>query len=239
MLQTILCVIVFHLGQTSESFPDTVVDSMDRWKSLASDEDQRAVCGLDLAMSSNFVQFQIMATVDGYFAKMFDVQCGPALVRVVILLWFATLVNLVRDLYDMGTAVLLLTDWKSTGVKLTQGTKSCIVHRVPPKRCAWMMLVTLIQLLVIGVLTISGTWFLVHTTELSDLLLNSVALGFVTDTDELLFQALVPSIVKGLVSHTEPLRLLPRGRLPPLRSLHVRCGDCRSGGPLHFHHRCD
>lgn len=223
-IQAVLCAIVFHLGQHSNHFPDSMLDSFARWRSLASEEDRRGVCEVDEATSTNFLQLSAKAAVDDYFGKMFGVlRSGPALVRAVIPLWFATLVNIFRDLSDLLTAVLKLTDWKSNGVTLTHGIKCCIFHSIPPKRCAWMMFVTLAQFIVVCILTIWGTMWLVNTTEISDLLLNAVALSFVGDADELVFQAFAPSIFQCMVSRTEPLPLQPPGKSRHLRSIASVC----------------
>ena len=59
--------------------------------------------------------------------------------------------------------------------------------------------------------------------SVSELLLNSVSLAFITDTDELVFETILPTIVKKLVKETRPLRL-PR-KPQRLSFVHVRsCG---------------
>ena len=233
VLQTCMCMVVFHLGNGSNKFPDSTLDALRRWRSSASEEDERGVCDVDPATTMNFLQLSTKETVDAYFDEVVF-RCGPVLVRVVTLLWVATLVNLVRDLCDLTMAVVQLTDRKSSGVKLTQGVKGCIIHSIPPKRCAWMMFVALVQFTVLGILMFWGTLWLVNTTDLSELLLNAVALGFITDTDEILFKALVPCIVKGLVSRTEPLSLVTRTRCLPWRAMVSVCTVATAVVVAHF-----
>jgi len=61
-------------------------------------------------------------------------------------------------------------------------------------------------------LLVAGGYWLSHTSQLDDLLLNAAALLFVLDLDELFFKTVVPPFAKQIMSHLEPLRR-PKDRM--------------------------
>lgn len=235
-LQACVCVLVYHLGiDNRKQFADERVDAFKRWRIQSDETDWAGVCSLDFATSTNYLQLSTKENVDNYYENVFDgFPVGPVLCRIVIILWSATVVNLLRDLADCAVALVQLTDWNTRSTKVSHGLRSYTVHSIPPLRLAFMLVNVFFQLCVVLVLLIWGSLWLVNTTELSELLLNSVALGFITDTDELLFQALVPNIVKGMTLNIEPLALVPPGRLPPLRSILSACTVVSASMVAHF-----
>uniref|UniRef100_A0A7S1A9Z0 Transmembrane protein n=1 Tax=Noctiluca scintillans TaxID=2966 RepID=A0A7S1A9Z0_NOCSC len=225
VLQAALCVVVYHMGIDSRKrFTDARLDSLDHWRLEASETELAGVCGLDFSLATSYLQLSTREDVEDYTELVFaGFPVGPVLCRVVMILWSSTIVTLIRDLVDMSVAVVQLTDWTSTRTMISQGLLTCTIYSIPPKRLVWMLFIVFLQLAVLITLLIYGSLWLVNTTQLSELLLNSVALRFITDTDELLFVALVPSIVKGMTSRTVPLSLTPPRRLPPLRSIVSAC----------------
>lgn len=225
VLQAALCVVVYHMGIDSRKrFTDARLDSLNHWRLEASETELVGVCGLDFSLATSYLQLSTREDVEDYTEFVFaGFPVGPVLCRVVMVLWSATIVTLIRDLVDMSVAVVQLTDWTSTRTMISQGLLTCTIYSIPPRRLVWMLFIVFLQLAVLITLLIYGSLWLVNTTQLSELLLNSVALRFITDTDELLFVALVPSIVKGMTSKTVPLSLTPPRRLPPLRSIVSAC----------------
>jgi len=61
-------------------------------------------------------------------------------------------------------------------------------------------------LLGIGTLLV-GCQFLINADSFTELLLNSVALGFLVEVDEMLFNAVVSNVNQRIVQHCEPLRV--------------------------------
>ena len=71
-------------------------------------------------------------------------------------------------------------------------------------------------MLIAAVLLYTGILWLSHTSSMTDLILNAAALGFIMDTDELLFAATTPAVVHNVVSRLEPLsypKMLTNGGL--------------------------
>ena len=78
------------------------------------------------------------------------------------------------------------------------------------QRFAVRIAVSLIRATMAAFMVTQGTQFLVYTTDISDLLLNAVALEFVINTDELLYEALAPSRAKRLLQNTSGFKLKPQ-----------------------------
>ena len=65
-----------------------------------------------------------------------------------------------------------------------------------------------------GLLVFVGTFFLVYTFDVTELILNAVALGIILDIDDLLFDALATTPGRHLVHQLDPL---PMPSMPRLR----------------------
>merc|ERR1719247_2742201 len=50
-----------------------------------------------------------------------------------------------------------------------------------------------------------GSWFLIEADNYTDLILNSVALGFLIEIDNMLYSAVTEQEVKGLMERCDPL----------------------------------
>ena len=81
---------------------------------------------------------------------------------------------------------------------------------ISPLRRAAVLLVYAARAALVLFLLIYGTFFLVYTIPLDDLLLNAVALEFVISIDEILYSTLVPTRVRRLVQGAAPLRVRAR-----------------------------
>merc|ERR1712127_718346 len=88
----------------------------------------------------------------------------------------------------------------------------------------------LLQVAIAVCLLVSGSLWLVYTPSIADLILNAVALSYVMQCDELIYNVMVPSKVKTMIRAMEPLALKSerdlRERSPsaPPRSVPVSLG---------------
>lgn len=79
-------------------------------------------------------------------------------------------------------------------------------------RFVLLLLVLIIPRVIISVvLTYVGVVFLVVTTDMGDLILNALALAFITDIDDLLFAAFAARHIKTVMREIEPMTL-PRSK---------------------------
>lgn len=224
LLQAILCATVVRLGGDDNRYSRADLTGLQNWRANASELERQGVCKSDFALSTSFLQFDTRIVVHEYFVEMVPgFSWGPVVCTVVLVLWSGTITNRFRDLVDMSMALVQLTRRESESLVIQPGIKDFTIISISPSRLVWMLMGVVAQGSVLAVLVIFGSLWLVHTIELDDLLLNAIALGFITDTDELLFTMMVPSIVQGMVAKTEPLPLKPPRKLPPLRSIVSMC----------------
>jgi hypothetical protein len=80
-------------------------------------------------------------------------------------------------------------------------------------RCAIVMLLSVIpQVALVAVLGLAGVKFLASTIQLSELLLNAIALELVLNVDTIIFKNLAPDAAVALINRAAPLRSpRPRG----------------------------
>merc|ERR550537_1967606 len=80
------------------------------------------------------------------------------------------------------------------------------VLAMPVLHKAGMIFVNLLPRTVICVwLSFVGSWFLIEADNYTDLILNSVALGFLIEIDNMLYSAVTEDEVKGLMERCDPL----------------------------------
>merc|ERR1712039_1038309 len=78
---------------------------------------------------------------------------------------------------------------------------------ISTRRLCMGLLMAIIRFTIAVILLISGSVFLVHTTDVSDLILNSTALAFVLDIDELFFSMGVPTSMQSFIQTLQPLAM--------------------------------
>lgn len=221
ILQTTLCSVVVYLGGESSVFADKVLHDWAIWAEEVDPGDRQGACSGSMALSTSALQWISIEAAQEYNAgPLGDLGRGQILCVVVVTVWCAICTSLLRDLGDLTIAVVALTDWTPEAqLQITREIRNFRIHKICKKRLIWMLCVVLLQSVVLFILLVWGSRWLICTSEVSDLLLNSVALGFITDTDEILFKLCVPTRVQIVTAQTEPLRVYSLRRQIPLRSL--------------------
>jgi len=126
---------------------------------------------------------------------------GPGLCLLALACWFCLVSEDILSNFEFSYALLSITGGR------TLITPPSTMQMISWDRLIGILLVVCIPRLVVSLcLFFFGALFLVHTAQLSDLILNAMALGFVMDLDNLLFTYL-PSRVRSAVQHMEPLEL--------------------------------
>ena len=123
---------------------------------------------------------------------------GPRLCGLCILLWTLVVFQELRSVATLVHGVLKIPRGPT---RLNKGS----FVAVSSQRVAGFLGLMGIRTVLAVVLLWSGILWLSHTSSMTDLILNAAALGFIMDTDELLFAATTPAIVKNFVSRLEPL----------------------------------
>eukprot|EP00928_Gymnodinium_smaydae_P045615 TRINITY_DN30384_c0_g1_i1.p1 TRINITY_DN30384_c0_g1~~TRINITY_DN30384_c0_g1_i1.p1 ORF type:complete len:1011 (+),score=159.48 TRINITY_DN30384_c0_g1_i1:156-3188(+) len=89
-----------------------------------------------------------------------------------------------------------------------------------PARRVGGLFVVVVRLSIVAALIYGGTKYLVYTMTYEDMLLNALALEFVINLDEFLFESLGPIVAKRFVAKLQPLPMKPWP--------HIRGADCMS-----------
>eukprot|EP00747_Dinoflagellata_sp_TGD_P206358 gnl/TRDRNA2_/TRDRNA2_80078_c2_seq1.p1 gnl/TRDRNA2_/TRDRNA2_80078_c2~~gnl/TRDRNA2_/TRDRNA2_80078_c2_seq1.p1 ORF type:complete len:450 (-),score=68.78 gnl/TRDRNA2_/TRDRNA2_80078_c2_seq1:80-1330(-) len=70
---------------------------------------------------------------------------------------------------------------------------------------AFLLVVAIIRLVIVCTLCIGGSYWLAYTKHIPDLILNSSALAYILDTDETIFDILMPAEIQVLLGKMKPL----------------------------------
>ena len=129
---------------------------------------------------------------------------GPLMCFLALLAFLLVISREVNATVRISAAVLALPRGGGTALTLGEGG-SLAFERLSYARLAAFLLAMGLRLGVCVLLALYGCRFLVHTISIGELLLNAVALEFVLNMDELIFEALAPSRVLRLVDAAKPL----------------------------------
>jgi len=112
------------------------------------------------------------------------------------------------------TCTLLCTSGRSTELAKDDGT--FVFRYITSTRVYAIVLFAAVPRAVIAAfLSMAGLFFLCYTVNLEQMLLNSLALSFVLDIDEMIYPIFVPSRVQRVASRMRPFELKELAELVP------------------------
>ena len=157
--------------------------------------------GLEVASS----QRDAHARISQYLGDGFPV--GIVMCALCLLMWFLTVLKECKALIDLVRAVLALP--RAAATELKDKGDTAALRAISTPRRIFVLAVQACRLGVSLVLVVSGAQWLSYETDLGNLLLNAVALEFVLNVDELIFEALAPHALARLIERcaAEPLPL--------------------------------
>lgn len=130
------------------------------------------------------------------FGFMFAIQC----------LWWTVMLNEVRKNEQLLTTIMALPHTTNALEMVQVGEDDGVVRfkalTGPVRRTLYVVLILPKILICISLLVIGTVW-LTSTCSFADLILNAIALEFVIEVDELLFQALLPSFICQRIDNTK------------------------------------
>mmetsp|Transcript_21377 Transcript_21377/g.44068 ORF Transcript_21377/g.44068 Transcript_21377/m.44068 type:complete len:633 (-) Transcript_21377:50-1948(-) len=133
----------------------------------------------------------------GVFGKL----SGDVICMLAMFVWVTSMATeLRRTVHDMGLVVVSLPRTEEMKYELRQG-RYIITGVKTVQKAFSVMMVILPRTLIAVFLLWYGLIYLAGTINIDDLLLNAVALEFVKNIDELLFEALVPRRMAAMVSN--------------------------------------
>ena len=132
---------------------------------------------------------------------------GMVMSCIALLTWYLTLCSETISTITYARATMSLP----RGPTRISSTEECYTfERISQSRLLGSLFIVVIRAALIIVLFMYGTLFLTYTISLSDLVLNTVALEFIINVDEVIFAALAPAQIRRVLSSTAPLHLPPR-----------------------------
>eukprot|EP00434_Breviolum_minutum_P005254 symbB.v1.2.004631.t1/scaffold262.1/size347640/6 len=174
------------------------------------------VCSNDRALHVATGQASLYQTVATYLGNNNEMALfkGPVLGMVAVTLWFLMVSDDVTTTLDLGRVLLSVPVGETCLVLDTHDEdepKYRLTH-MSRARKVWGGLITVARLTVACILLGFGTLYVVHTINLSDLVLNCIALEIVLNVDDLLFTALAPTPARFLMNTMVPIQLpsMPR-----------------------------
>lgn len=209
LLQVSFCYIVCTLPESTNDYTEEIVAASQVWRAEVPYNRWRSVCDVDDSLSSNYFQLSTHDEAQSYLTTLMfgTFQQGPLLCIMVITVWTLNVAQVIREALDFCMAVYQEHKYDSTATCLQKhSTTRFTLHDIPTRRVLWAWILAAVQLSVACILLIYGSLWLVATTEMSDLVLNAVALGYITQIDEVMFSTVIPRPVRVLVQRMEPLK---------------------------------
>lgn len=136
-------------------------------------------------------------------------SAGPLLSILAQFVWIATCLREVQAIFDFGSALLATSRTPRTSVIMVDDG-GMRLEGVSKARILGVMVLSVVPRAFIAFyLCWVGVEYLAITDKLGDIILNAVALAFISEIDELLYSTLVPRRVRNLISSMEALPVLP------------------------------
>lgn len=211
-LQLVFCYMVYT-SFTENPFEKSSVTALRYWRidqaHQASQTSKNSLtslaaraCDFDKSLATSFSEKEIAENVFQYGFSMMStgfVMCSLALVA-----WFSTMIAEFQKLLSFTVGLFEIPRGK-TVFHLEDG--EIVLVRLARKRLFFILMTVLLRAGVLCILLWYGTVYLVYTETVQDLLLNAVALKFVLEVAELLFDAFAPRRSRSFIENLRPLNL--------------------------------
>jgi len=198
-VQLFICyyVIVLAIDQNGELSSDLVDDAL-LWKGQQTSALVERVCAQDFTLGSNSWQIEVYTRYDDYIEKSSSLLCTA-----MIIVWSLTVMREVNTVTHFIRAVSELPSGEETMLQLHLRRVHIITMGHASRRV--VMLASVLQLFICAALLVAGAAWLSATETQEDLLLNSVALSYVMEVDELLYSIMSPAKVRAIMQQMTPL----------------------------------
>jgi len=236
IIQFLLSIIV-ALWLAKPEFTSETVSSFRMWRETANMSIVTKLCERDGTLATAYLQYDAYERASKYLSREGLFAGGPVLCETVVVLWTFHICCVLREVIDFVLAVHHMHRSKpATLLCITSGDSFTIVG-VTPVRFVVGIFAAAMQIIITLVLLVAGNAFLVRTDSVEDLVLNAVAMNFITQVDEMIYQVVVPKNVKCLVRNLDPLPLPERPQwIPgavPLRAMFCLAVACITMAACH------
>ncbi|CAE7791016.1 NLRC3 [Symbiodinium sp. CCMP2592] len=184
------------------------------------------VCDEDGSLIFSTAQVALVGEINSYLAlskfgeeafQLPSFQPGVLLSVLCILLWNICVFKELRSIWYVLKGILLGSAWSKA--RLSQSNSVQELWQLSWQRGFVMSCVCLGRICVACALLISGCIWLGHTTSITELMLNSVALESVLHVDEFIFSALVPTNLQQKIQILQPVKIKKSRRSPRLENV--------------------
>jgi len=164
------------------------------------------VCAEDPTLSVARHEMDILASARTYHEQLLpSTNVGTTMVLLTLTIWF---MQYARDLFrnvQFQLAWLELPRSRHTVIQKQADDLTLRFESIAWTRLAWVSTINLIRFSVATGLLLQGSLWLIYETDLTDVVINGIALSFVLDVDELLYEAFTPLPFERLRSSVQPL----------------------------------
>lgn len=199
LVQCAICIFValLSIAQEGELDPSTR-DAAKLWNAQTTEDIVHRVCTNDFTLSTDFRQANAHELYDTYIQQRSSLLC-----LAMVLVWTLTIVREISNVLYFTRAVRAIpVDWTT---KLEIHGRKVVLVSVGYTKQVGTHVIALTQLCVCLLLLFSGCAWLAATESQDELLLNSVALSYVMEVDELLYSIMVPRKVRAIVEQMSPM----------------------------------
>jgi len=208
LIQFTLCAII-AVELSVDAYDDTFLGHMLEWRKGAADAIAQRVCDEDRSLPTASFQAETYSATREFTSPWLSslIETGPLLAVMVIFMWTLSVMDVLRGAIDFLMAAIHLHKQRASD-RFTIGrlcTNEFTIEGVTLSRTVWAIAIGLLQLVIACCLLVSGALWLAYTKSIPDLLANAVALSYVMQVDELLYQVIVPRRAKALVMNLTPI----------------------------------
>mmetsp|Transcript_36475 Transcript_36475/g.97084 ORF Transcript_36475/g.97084 Transcript_36475/m.97084 type:complete len:576 (-) Transcript_36475:171-1898(-) len=199
LVQCAICIFVamLSIAQEGELDPSTR-DAAKLWNAQTTEDIVHRVCTQDFTLSTDFRQAHAHELYDTYIQQRSSLLC-----LAMLLVWTLTIVReMSMVLYFTRAVRAIPVDWTT---KLEIHGRKVVLVSVGYTKQVGTHVIALTQLCICLLLLLSGCAWLAATESQDELLLNSVALSYVMEVDELLYSIMVPRKVRAIVEQMSPM----------------------------------
>lgn len=209
---SVLVIYLPHVG-VGDSYTSTGIEAFETWHLRVDEATRKGVCTGDESLTTSFHQFDVYGEARDYTRRIIDdftFEMGTVLCSIVLFTWLLSMCNAIQNILFFVSAVIHGHSYNSEVMRMDRvlkSDKSFAFSEIPTRRVLLILFIGLIQLAIALTLMVCGAWWLIATTKNTDLILNGLALTYIMEIDELIFDAIVPKEVRYIISNTVGLSL--------------------------------
>mmetsp|Transcript_30157 Transcript_30157/g.70369 ORF Transcript_30157/g.70369 Transcript_30157/m.70369 type:complete len:936 (-) Transcript_30157:207-3014(-) len=176
------------------------------------------VCQRDPALPISNAHLNMNDRMDLYMPSLNDgnniIFDGRVMSMLAVTCYYLAIVRELHAVWDQQKAALSIRRGYHTKV-----SRRGRIQQLSLGRLIMLQLTAVVRLGLVGALFYAGTQFLVNDIRVDDLLLNAVALEFILNIDELIFEALAPEPSVKILENLQPITTT---RLATIRGLELK-----------------